>query len=106
MKEMRTLPSFMQVLSNDSLISRITRSVLPNGQVAQEHNEVEAEILRFYRGLLGSSSLAQGINPQIVRAGHAISSTDASDLLRPVTYEEINESHRSIHCSKAHGCNG
>lgn len=86
--------------------TRITRLVLEDGKEVMDCDGIEVEILRFCKGLLGSSSRIQGVIKLVVRNKSLVSSDAAVELLVPITLDEIIESLKHIHSSKAPGYDG
>ncbi|XP_016476554.1 uncharacterized protein LOC107798111 [Nicotiana tabacum] len=85
-------------------IGRLTDS---NGDIVQNPEEVKAEILNFYRGLLGSSATQLPmINYDIMKNGNVLSRSQQLQLIRPVGREEVKQALLGTYDNKAPGCDG
>ena len=78
-----------------------------NGVKLFENDDIQNEVLEFYKKLLGraASSLA-GMDIPIIRNGRQVSPAAARDLIAPVTTEEIDNALKSIDDNKAPGIDG
>lgn len=68
--------------------------------------EVEDEFIRFYKGLLGSSSSYHPIDPKVLWSGHYSSSDQAMALTDNISSHEIADALFSIGDDKSPGLNG
>lgn len=84
-------------------------SILYNDQgvLLTKPEEIQEEIVGFYRSLLGTAApIIQAIDLQTVRAGASLSLEARSRLLVPITKQEINDALNNINDSKAPGIDG
>ncbi|XP_019267319.1 PREDICTED: uncharacterized protein LOC109244651 [Nicotiana attenuata] len=70
-------------------------------------DEIEAEVLGYYRKLLGSKDDSiPAINPNVIKMGTTLSREQQMHLIRQVTKEEIGEALKEINDLKALGYDG
>lgn len=78
-----------------------------NGGVANSQQDIEHEIIQFYRKLIGTAAPStKGVDIEILREGAQISREHGNYLIRPVTDEEIVEALKSLGDNKAPGIDG
>lgn len=65
--------------------------------------DIQNEILTFYKGLLGSSSITLVVDPRVVKRGFLVPSIVAHAMLRPITRKDVTEALWSISIDKAPG---
>jgi len=77
-----------------------------DGSMTESTEEVALEFLRYFEGLLGTSSQVEHIDPQVLQCGEVISSHQGCDLLKAVSSEEIKDALFGIGNDKAPGPDG
>lgn len=76
-------------------------------QIIQNTEDVEEEILRFYKILLGTAaSTLLVIDPDVMQKGNVLSRHQQLQLIKPVTKEEVQIALKGIDGGKAPGCDG
>lgn len=96
--------TFMKNRQARNIIGRLITSTR---HILQNLTEVDAEILSFYMGLLGTAAAQLPvINPEIMQNGHVLSRRQQLQLIRPVSKEEVKQAIMGIDDSKAPGCDG
>lgn len=77
------------------------------GRVLTDHDDIEAEILRFYRDLVGTSAFnLQGVNIPYLRKGKQVTRAAGLLLIQNVTEAEIWDALKGIGDTKAPGIDG
>ncbi|XP_019238224.1 PREDICTED: uncharacterized protein LOC109218324 [Nicotiana attenuata] len=85
-------------------IGRLTDSA---GQILMNTTEVETEILKFYKQLLGTSATQlPAVNTKVMQQGYKLSKQQQMQLIRPVIGDEIKQTLQGIDDNKAPGCDG
>ena len=77
-----------------------------DGSLTCSTEEVASEFLLYFQRLLGSDSQVEHIDSHVLQCGEAISSNQASDLIKVVSSEEIKEALFSIGNDKSPGPDG
>ncbi|XP_019255085.1 PREDICTED: uncharacterized protein LOC109233666 [Nicotiana attenuata] len=76
-------------------------------QLLQNANEVEEEILSFYKKLLGTAaSTLPIVDPNVMQNGHTLTRQQQMQLIKPITKEEVHKALQGIDDSKVPGCDG
>ncbi|CAI8598289.1 unnamed protein product [Vicia faba] len=79
----------------------------PNGKQLTSHKDIEGEVLRFYKDLVGTNTQRRKhIDIVAVRAGNQLKDDDRNSLTKPVTDQEILTALNSIGDNKAPGTDG
>lgn len=103
---MATMPISMQAKNRNSQ-NKIQNLIRSNGTVTQTKQEVEDEIMGFYKQLLGSAAgKLPTINLAIMREGPLINRQQQRQLIAYVSKEEIHRALMGISDNKAPGCDG
>lgn len=77
------------------------------GDFLTEPDQIQHEVLSFYKNLLGSKTQGlQEINQSYIRQGPLLSSVSQQGLVKPVTPADIDAALKSIDDSKAPGVDG
>nr|XP_009780614.1 PREDICTED: uncharacterized protein LOC104229646 [Nicotiana sylvestris] len=75
--------------------------------VKNSANEVEEEILSFYKKLLGTAaSTLPIVDPDVMQNGYTLNRQQQMQLIKPITKEEVQKAFQGIDDSKALGCDG
>lgn len=78
-----------------------------NGAKLITTNDIQQKVMRFYKGLMGTTALQlPSVDVAMLRAGIQVSSTDATALIQPITSHEIEAALWSIDEVKAPGIDG
>ncbi|XP_070003116.1 uncharacterized protein [Nicotiana sylvestris] len=77
------------------------------GQLLLNANDVEAEILKFYKQLLGTATTQiPAVNTEVMHQGYNLSRQQQMKLIRAVNKDEIKQALQGIDDNKAPGCDG
>lgn len=87
-------------------INRIVKLFGEDDQFIEGADNIEQEILRFYKGLLGSSFETMAVSSRVVRKGPMLSGLEARFLIGPVTNSEIELALHAMDNHKAPGHDG
>lgn len=81
--------------------------VAQDGKLLQNDQEVQQEIVGFYKKLLGDAAEQMlVINPTIMKNGAILTKEQQLKLIEPITTEEICNIVQNIDDNKAPGCDG
>nr|XP_016455955.1 PREDICTED: uncharacterized protein LOC107779965 [Nicotiana tabacum] len=87
--------------------NKIKSLIMRNGEVVQTKQEIEEEVLGFYKQLLGSTTESlPAINPVVMRDGPLVNRQQQLQLVKGVYKEEIYQALLGISDNKAFGCDG
>nr|XP_016483509.1 PREDICTED: uncharacterized protein LOC107804176 [Nicotiana tabacum] len=77
------------------------------GTILKSEDSIEAEIVRYYKRLLGSSTQAlPAINPGVMQEGSVLSRSLQLQLIAPFTREDVAQALKGVDDSKALGGDG
>ncbi|XP_019230433.1 PREDICTED: uncharacterized protein LOC109211357 [Nicotiana attenuata] len=83
---------FHAYVKNRQATNYIGRLINSTGQILMKANEVETEILKFYKQLLGTSATQlPAVNTEVMQQGYDLSRQQQLQLIRPVTGDEIKQ---------------
>lgn len=81
--------------------------VTERGKWIHNRDNIQDEILSFYKNLLGrSADQLPVVNVAVIRQGHCLTRQQQLDLIAPVTSDEVENVLNGIDDSKAPGCDG
>ncbi|XP_070050304.1 uncharacterized protein [Nicotiana tomentosiformis] len=87
--------------------NRIRFLINANGETLQQPKEIEKEVTRFYKNLLGTTAdQLPAIDPTIMRRGNYLNRGQQLSLIAPINKEEVYQSLMSIDDQKAPGYDG
>lgn len=87
--------------------NKIRTLVTAGGTMVHTEQDIEEEILGFYKELLGSSATSlPAINPGVMKEGKVLSRAQQLGLLDPFTKEGVYTALSGIDDLKAPGCDG
>ncbi|XP_058722226.1 uncharacterized protein LOC131594147 [Vicia villosa] len=75
-----------------------------NGRMLTEHKDIEAEVVNFYKGLVGTaSSRLKHVDIVALRDGNQLNEEDRQQMIQPVSTKEIWEALQGVGDNKAPG---
>nr|XP_009609757.1 uncharacterized protein LOC104103545 [Nicotiana tomentosiformis] len=98
---------FHACMKNRQAKNHIGRLINSVEQILQSVNEVEEDILSFYKKLLGTrTSQSPVVIPEIMQSGYMLSRQQKLQLIKPVTREDVKKAVLDIDDNKAPTCDG
>lgn len=90
--------------TNQNQIKQLTSDT---GQILTTSREVEAEIMGFYKQLLGTCApQLPVVLPVVMQNGYTLSREQQLNLIQPFTKDEMYQALQGIDDQKAPGCDG
>lgn len=98
---------FFASINNRINQNHVTKLVFDSEIILQSRQEIEEEIIVFYKRLLGSdASELPGIHPQVMASDHVLTTEQQLHLQFLITREEATYALKDINDLKAPGCDG
>ncbi|XP_019244246.1 PREDICTED: uncharacterized protein LOC109224116 [Nicotiana attenuata] len=98
---------FFAIMKRRYSQNKVKSLIRANGEMVQTKQEIEEEVLGFYKQLLGSSAgNLPGINPMVMRDGDLVNRQQQLHLVKDVSKEEVFQALLGINDNKAPGCDG
>nr|XP_009623188.1 uncharacterized protein LOC104114434 [Nicotiana tomentosiformis] len=98
---------FYANLKNRQDQNRIRFLINANGETLQQPEEIEKEVTRLYKELLGTAvDQLPAIDPTIMRRGNCLNRVQQLNLISLITKEEVYQALMSIDDQKAPECDG
>ncbi|XP_019246294.1 PREDICTED: uncharacterized protein LOC109225941 [Nicotiana attenuata] len=98
---------FHACVKNRQARNHIGRLIDSAGQILQSATEVEEDILRFYKKLLGTTAPQLSVVIlEIMQNGYTLNRQQQLQLIKPITKKEVKKAMQDIDDNKAPGCDG